>query len=57
MWAYRNTLGRVLGPKQAVLADQEDTEETLEEAALNEATSLNGVEESQRRKPKVRQRN
>jgi hypothetical protein len=57
MWAYRKTLGRFLGPKGAVLADQEDAEaETLEEAALNEATSLNAVEESQRRKPRVRQR-
>jgi hypothetical protein len=57
MWAYRKTLGRFFGPKEAVLADQEDDKsETLEDAALNEATSLNAVEESQRRKPRVRQR-
>jgi hypothetical protein len=57
MWAYRKTLGRFLGSHKAVLADQEDVEPTtLEEAALNEATSLNAVEESQRRKPRVKQR-
>lgn len=57
MWAYRKTLGRFLGPKEAVLADQEDaTPETLDEIALDEATSMNGVEEKQKKKLKSRQR-
>lgn len=57
MWAYRKTLGRFLGPKEAVLDDQEDAEpDTLEEVALDEATSLNGVEAKQKSKPRARQR-
>ncbi|QDS67569.1 hypothetical protein FKW77_003418 [Venturia effusa] len=57
MWAYHKTLGRFLGPREAVLADQEDKQSnTPDDAALDEATSMNGVEEKQKRKPKVRQR-
>ena len=56
-FAYRKTIGRFLNPAQ-VKAEElgEDDAETLEEAALNEATSINANEESERRKPKVRRR-
>jgi hypothetical protein len=57
VFAYRKTLGRFINPAQATAEEfAEDDAETLEEAALNEATSINANEESERRKPKVRRR-
>ena len=57
MFAYRKSLGRFINPAQTVAEElQEDPEESLEDAALNEATSINKNEEAERRQPKVRRR-
>ncbi|TID27559.1 putative J domain-containing protein [Venturia nashicola] len=57
LWAYHKTVGRFLGAKEAILAKQEDAEpDTLDEAAIDKATSVNGVDEKKKRNPKSRQR-
>lgn len=57
MWLYNKSVGRFIGSKEAVLDDQEDAEfESLEDEAIMGATSLNANEETQKRKPRVRQR-
>lgn len=56
-FVYRKSIGRFINPAQAAAEDlQEDEDQTLEEAALDEATSINRVDESERRQPKVRRR-
>ena len=54
---YRKSLGRLISPAETVAAELgEEQDETLEDAALNEATSINKNEEAERRQPKVRRR-
>ncbi|KIW01331.1 hypothetical protein, variant [Verruconis gallopava] len=56
-FVYRKTIGRFLRPHEAVLEQlTRDEHETIEDAALDCATSINANEESERRKPKVRRK-
>jgi len=57
LFLYRKSLGRLISPAETVAAELgEEQDETLEDAALNEATSINKNEEAERRQPKVRRR-
>ena len=55
---YRKSIGRLINPAQVTAEELGgDGPDTLEEAALDSATAVNAVDESQRRQPKVRRRN
>lgn len=64
MFLYRKSVGRFVGGRaEAVLEDQrEDSElqfatgEIDSDEAISQATSMNGVAEARKRKPKIRQR-
>jgi hypothetical protein len=63
MLLYRKSVGRFINSPEAVLEDQVDdsdlqfaTGEIDSDEAIGQATSMNGVAEAKKRKPKVRQR-
>lgn len=55
---YRKSIGRLINPAE-VKAEElgSDSSGSMEDAALDEATAVNAVDEAERRKPKVRRRN